>query len=159
MYNLLHMIKTRLYAIRVPLLLIILITALTTFSSCGADLAASAGNISSDTSVENQAEEETEFNDSIEEDYDDESLGNEDYEEAEEDGQVDDDTGTYKIVLNSNPSRMRYHFPDCRGVDDISEAHYQEYELTAEEIKEKQENAGWIPCGWCHPDRKLGIDQ
>ena len=151
MHIILHIIESRLHAIRVPLLLIILITAVMAFSSCGVDLAASAGNISSDTSVESQAEEESESSDSTEEDYDDE--------EAEEDSQIDADAGTYKIVLNSNPSRMRYHTPDCRGVDEISEAHYQEYELTAEEIKEKQENEGWIPCGWCHPDRELGIDQ
>ena len=71
----------------------------------------------------------------------------------------DNNADTYEVILNSNPSRMRYHMPDCRGVDDISKEHYQKYELTKEEIKNKQDHEGWIPCGWCHPDRKLGIDK
>ena len=150
MYNLLHMIKTRLYAIRVPLLLIILITALTTFSSCGADLAASAGNISSDTSVDNRAEEETEFNDSIEEDYGDESLWDEDDEDIEDSEELteesqDEEESTITYVLNTNT--QKFHYPDCRSVKQMKDKN----KLVEETTREDLINRGYSPCGNCNP--------
>lgn len=160
MYTFRHKTKTKRYTLTVPLFLIIqIIAVMLLLSSCGADLAASASKVNPDSSVQNQVvaqDDESEY-DELDEEYDDESAWDLDDEDTEEEGQSDAET--YEIVFNSNPSRMRYHMPECRGVDDISVDHYQKFELTKEEIKDKQENAGWIPCGWCHPDRKLGIDQ
>lgn len=162
MYTFRHKTKTKLYTVTIPLFLIIqIITVMLLLSSCSADIAASAGKINSDSSAQNQAvaqDEESEYDD-IDEEYGDESAWDLDDEDAEEAVQTDANTETYEIVFNSNPSRKRYHLPDCRGVDQISEEHYQAYEMTKEEIKEKEERDGWKACGWCHPDKELGIDQ
>ncbi len=139
---------------------IILITVMTlicaVFSSCGTNLAASASGIKTDDTEEVSTdidEYETEYSEEAEEDIDAETDDVEDTEIGS-----DDSEETYAVILNSNPSRMRYHMPSCRGVDEISDEHYQEYELTIEEIKDMQDNHGWIACGWCHPDKKLGIE-
>ena len=124
------------------------------FSACGVDLAASAGGIS----LDNASEEQADLEEHVEEGYD-ESAEEEASDEIDDESTADIDEETYEVILNSNPERMRYHLPGCRGVGQISEEHYQEYKLTKEEIKDKEQNDGWIPCGWCHPERKLGIDQ
>ena len=150
MHIILHIIESRLHAIRVPLLLIILITAVMAFSSCGVDLAASAGNISSDTSVESQAEEETEFSDSIEEDYDDESLWDEDDEDIEDSEELteesqDEEESTITYVLNTNT--QKFHYPDCRSVKQMKDKN----KLVEETTREDLINRGYSPCGNCNP--------
>lgn len=168
MYTFRHKTKTKLYTAMIPFFLIIqIVAAMLFFSSCGTDLAASAGNISAENSADEQVivqDDSLEDDEYIDEEYDDEEYVDEsdadlDVDVSEKEKTSDATTATYEIVLNSNPSRMRYHLPECRGVKQISEEHYQAYELTKEEIKEKQDTAGWIPCGWCHPDVELGIDQ
>lgn len=176
MYSFRHKTKTKLYTITVPLFLIIqIIAVMLLLSSCGAEMAASAGSISSDNTAEELAavrDDMFEDDEDIDEDIIDDEIDDEDtYEEYDSEADADleeeltdtedvSDAGdaSFEIILNSNPSRMRYHLPDCRGVKQISKEHYQKFELTKEEIKEKQDTAGWIPCGWCHPDVELGID-
>ncbi len=150
-------------------LVVILSMMCVVFSSCGADLAASAGGISAENAAEEQVRSELEesgdeHSEDAELEEDEDEYSDEDAEEydseAADDVETDaDNNETYEIVFNSNPSRMRYHLPTCRGVDDISEEHFKKYTLTKEEIKEKQDSEGWIPCGWCHPDKKIGIGE
>lgn len=145
------------------LLVIALVIMSAAFSACGVDLAASAGNISADNLGESSLDETADdYADDLDESSDDEEDADlEEYDAEYSDDSMDEDVSgngeKYEIILNSNPDRMRYHLPECRGVKQISEEHYQKYELTKEEIKEKEENAGWIACGWCHPDRELGV--
>ena len=135
------------------LILVIVMTLICAIlPTCGVDLAASASGIKSDSTEEVSSDIEE-----YESEYSEEAEVIDDETDDTENG-TGDAAETYTVILNSNPSRMRYHMPSCRGVDEISEEHYQECELTAEEIKDKQDNHGWISCGWCHPDKKLGIE-
>lgn len=70
-----------------------------------------------------------------------------------------DAEGRYKIILNANPIKMKYHLTGCGNLGDIKPEFYQEYELTVDELKEKDENEGWEPCGGCKPDVILGIKE
>lgn len=162
--------RTKLLTLLLTIALVIICAA---FSSCGANLAASAGNIGAESAEEDlDSAEEADAGSYDEEFHDDEDVESEDYddedseeneENIEESLEADEETLSdkdekYEVILNNNPERMRYHMPECRGVDQISEEHYEEYKLTKEEIKEKEDTAGWIECGWCHPKRKLGIE-
>lgn len=50
-------------------------------------------------------------------------------------------------VLNSNPDRMRFHYPDCRDVSKIAAENYSTFNGTRDDVI----NQGYTPCGHCHP--------
>ncbi len=51
------------------------------------------------------------------------------------------------FVLNS--STLKFHRPDCPSVSEMAESHRQFLYCTSEEAIDE----GYIPCGWCKPDR------
>ncbi len=65
--------------------------------------------------------------------------------EGEEVTRSGDVTVTY--VLNNNPDRMRFHYPDCYSVKQIHPENYEEVECIREELISR----GYVPCGNCNP--------
>lgn len=52
---------------------------------------------------------------------------------------------THEYVLNTNT--MKFHYPDCRSVNQMSDENRQDVEATREEIIAR----GYEPCGNCNP--------
>ena len=50
-------------------------------------------------------------------------------------------------VLNTNPSRMRFHTPECWSVDEIDEENREDVHCTRESLLDE----GYTPCGNCNP--------
>ncbi len=50
-----------------------------------------------------------------------------------------------RYILNMNTKR--FHYPDCASVQQMKEANKKSYEGTREELID----AGYTPCGNCHP--------
>ena len=70
---------------------------------------------------------------------------------AADDRQRPDEAQTgesHRFVLNTNPTRMRIHRPDCRSVSDIKEENFQYSDKPLEELIAE----GYTPCGNCHPN-------
>ena len=70
---------------------------------------------------------------------------------AADDRQRPDEAQTgesHRFVLNTNPTRMRIHRPDCRSVSDIKEENFQYSDQSLEELIAE----GYTPCGNCHPN-------
>ncbi len=68
------------------------------------------------------------------------------------------DGSTITVILNTNPDRKRIHMPGTSCADQIHKENYEEWTGTAEELKEFAEKEGYVPCGTCHPEKKLNID-
>lgn len=65
---------------------------------------------------------------------------------------------TVTVVLNTNKDRRRIHIPGTSCAKQIHTENYEEWTGTAEELKAFAEQYGYVACGSCHPDPKLGID-
>lgn len=52
-----------------------------------------------------------------------------------------------EYVLNSNPDRMRFHYPNCRSVDTIKAENRVDVVSTREDLIAE----GYVPCGNCKP--------
>lgn len=148
MYTFRHKTKKWYHTIIVPIILILQITlAALLLSSCGIDTAAIAGNMNQVT--ETQGEEPVEAKESFEtqELSDEEELVGEDADATEEDSSEELGSEVRSYVLNTNPSRMRFHYPDCRSVSTIKPENRRDVEATREEIVAE----GYSPCGNCKP--------
>lgn len=62
------------------------------------------------------------------------------------------------VVLNTNPDRKRIHLSDAKCIEKIKPENRSDWTGTADELKEYAEREGYVPCGTCNPDKKLGID-
>lgn len=65
---------------------------------------------------------------------------------------------TVTVILNTNKDRLRIHMPGTSCAEQIHDENYKEWTGTAEELKAFAEQYGYVSCGSCHPDKKLGID-
>lgn len=155
MYTFRHKTKKWYYTIIVPVILILQITlAMLLLSGCGIDTASVAGSMNQIT--ETQGEENLESEEASEESS--ETMGlpeetasgeleTEDADAVEEDLLEGQDPQVRSYVLNTNPSRMRFHYPDCRSVSTIKPENRRDVEATREEIVAE----GYSPCGNCKP--------
>lgn len=62
---------------------------------------------------------------------------------SSESGEVDNDETNY--ILNTNS--LKFHYPDCSSVSDMSEKNKSEYTGSRDELIEE----GYEPCGRCNP--------
>lgn len=99
--------------------------------------------------TETQGEEPVEAKESSEtqELSDEEEFVGEDADATEEGSSEELGSEVRSYVLNTNPSRMRFHYPDCRSVSTIKPENRRDVEATREEIVAK----GYSPCGNCKP--------
>lgn len=155
MYTFRHKTKKWYYTIVVPVILILQITlAMLLLSGCGIDTASVAGSMNQVT--ESQGEEELESEETSDESSEtlelseeaaSKGIDGEDADAVEEDSLEGQDPQVRSYVLNTNPSRMRFHYPDCRSVSTIKPENRQDVEATREEL----EAEGYSPCGNCKP--------
>ena len=75
-----------------------------------------------------------------------------------EEGEGASDDRTVTVVLNTNPTRKRIHLADSRCVETIKPENRSDWTGTADELKKYAEENGYVPCGTCHPEKKLNID-
>ena len=75
-----------------------------------------------------------------------------------EDGENAADDRTITVVLNTNEDRKRIHMSNASCVETIKDENRLEWTGTADELKEYAEKNGYVPCGTCHPEKKLNID-
>ena len=68
------------------------------------------------------------------------------------------DERTVTVVLNTNEDRKRIHMADAHCVETIKPENRSEWTGTADELKKFAEENGYVPCGTCHPEKKLNID-
>lgn len=146
--------RIRLLVVFVALLMIVSLAA-----GCGSDI-----NLSASMSDLNEPEEASVVADEKEESADIEEF---DYEYADDEGdgqteiieekQVVDDK-TITVVLNTNKDRKRIHIPDTSCAKQIHKENYLEWTGTESELVEFAIKNGYVACGRCHPDTKLGID-
>ena len=85
----------------------------------------------------------------------DESAGAAD--QAEENTEAAD-ARVITVVLNTNKDRKRIHLPDESCTKDIKPENYAEWTGTEDELEEYARKNGYVPCGRCDPDKKLGLD-
>ena len=65
-------------------------------------------------------------------------------EEAEDDASEEDEAETTYVL---NTKSMKFHYPDCAGVSQMSESNKQVYTGSREDLIEQ----GYSPCGQCSP--------
>ena len=122
-------------------LIMILAIACCIFTSCGADLAASAGGIyNSDTSEEQDAEEpEASVEDASGVEAEDEDIA------LEAEALNESEADVMEYVLNTNTKK--FHYPDCRSVKQMKDKNKLVEEATREDIMAR----GYEPCQNCNP--------
>ena len=155
-------------------LVIMLITSFAVLTGCG-DMSKLAGSVSSVMEEESSEDAEETVIDQTEEQSDDlESTTAEDMvdeqsketgEEQSEEEQLGDveeeqheDVNTITVVLNTNKERLRIHMPGTSCSEKIKEENYLEWTGTSDELINYANEHGYVACGTCHPERKLGID-
>jgi DNA-entry nuclease len=74
------------------------------------------------------------------------------------DGEGASDDRVIKVVLNTNEDRKRIHMADAGCVETIKPENRSDWTGTADELKKFAEENGYVPCGTCHPEKKLNID-
>ena len=143
------------YIIICAALLLILLFA--TGCGSGVSLSASMSGLNETEETSDISDEEEESAD-IEE-YDYEYADDEEEEKAEqaEEGKAVDDRVVH-VVINTNPDRKRIHIPGTSCADQIHEENYLDWTGTEEELLEYAKEHGYVACGKCHPDTKLGIE-
>ena len=156
-------------------LLVMLLVMLSLITACGSGVNLSASmsgvNESEEASAAVEEDEETaetedydaedvdfdedndEESDEWAEDSDEDAV---DTDEAEGDSAVDGNTIT--VVLNTNKDRKRIHLLDTSCAGQIHAENYQESTGTEQELIDFANEYGYVACGRCHPDTKLGID-
>ncbi len=150
-----HMRRTKYIIICVVLLLILLLA-----TGCGSEvsLGASMSGLNETEETTDISDEDVESEDIEEEEYDYEFAD----EEAEQTEQIEenqaDDSGDVHVVLNTNPDRKRIHIPGTSCAGQIKEENYLDWTGTEEELVKYAEENGYVACGRCHPDTKLGIE-
>lgn len=148
-----HMKRFKYIVICTALLLILLLA-----TGCGSGVSLSAS-----MSGLNETEETTDISDEDEESADIEEY---DYEYADDEeastGQTEESQTTdgkiVNVVINTNPDRKRIHIPGTSCAKQIHEENYLDWTGTEEELLEYAKENGYVACGRCHPDTKLGID-
>ena len=139
------------------LMLILLITG----CGSGIDLSASMAGINENEETQSVEAEYDESVDTDEDDHDD-TEDDEYDEEAEKAEPVEEkqepDDKTITVILNTNKDRMRIHIPGTSCANQIHEENYQEWTGTEEELINYAREYGYVACGRCHPETKLGID-
>lgn len=129
-------------------------------TGCGSEI-----NLGASMSGISEIEENTAVNDEFDEpdesdeyDYDDTKQDEED-EEIEQVGEEQEtDDNTITVVLNTNKERKRIHIPGTSCANQIHEENYLEWTGTEAELINYAKDNGYVACGRCHPDTKLGID-
>ena len=144
-------------------------------TGCGSDI-----NLGASMSELNEPDEASatveDYDESAEaEEYDNESADADDEEDEhvesaeeqitdEEDKQADSaeeqvaDDRIVTVILNTNKDRKRIHIPGTSCANQIHEENYLEWTGTESELVEYAKEHGYVACGRCHPDVKLGID-
>lgn len=148
-----HMRQFKYIVICTTLLLILLLA-----TGCGSEVSLSASMSGlSETEETSDISDEDEESAEIEE-YDYEYAD----EEEEQTGQAEENQeGSGKVinvVINTNPDRKRIHIPGTSCADQIHEENYLDWTGTEEELLEYAKEHGYVACGRCHPDTKLGIE-
>ena len=155
-------------------LVIVLITSFAVLIGCG-DMSKLAGSVSSVMEEEPSEDAGETVIDQTEEQSDDlesttvEDLVEEQSEEASEEqdeegqpGEVDEeqreDANTITVVLNTNKDRLRIHMQGTSCSEKIHDENYLLWTGTEDELIDYAKKYGYVACGTCHPERKLGID-
>ena len=152
-------------------LLVMLLVMLSLITACGSgvNLSASMSGVNESEEASSAVEEDEETAENVEDaDFDEEDA--DDSDEWAEDIDEDDldtdeaadnsavDGNTITVILNTNEDRMRIHMPDTSCAGQIHAENYQEWTGTEQELIDFANEYGYVACGRCHPEKKLGID-
>lgn len=141
-------------------LIILMITSMLFISNCSdtSNLAGSVSNVTQETpeDTEKNSSGQTEKNtDNNNADADDKFTG---IAAEANSSEVPYDEEVITVVLNTNKDRRRIHIPGTYCAGQIHEENYLEWTGTADELNEYAKKYGYVACGSCHPETKLGID-